>query len=356
MDFIIDELDRPEWYSAIVVFMLIIGRKIILAIPGRKSFHDSALCEFFSEIGTAQHIVVQYFYFCGSLNVGQLRPRARLAYALRATRIFLFLPSHIELFRLDSFRNHAAPIMRHDLFHHLSRRYYLMKDLTPRQRVQCRLSHYRFEEQSFDLVYKRQVYSPEGLVLWQKTVDGTHFRVMLGLADRYAAEGDLGISLLVDGERLHAIFFSWVERAMVQNGDMGVFIALNQGRRQHECQGKFNLAFPHNSPNFACYAALQGLAQAIGMNRLLAVSSHRQVCYSSRRDDNFSKSYNLFWEAAGGVKDSSGIYVLPVPRPMKPLHEIPIKHRKRAANRRVLLDEIHRDAFRRVAARFRGNA
>lgn len=349
------EYDIPEWYSVLIVVVLIMGRKIV-AITVRKNFLKSRFQKFLSEIGTARVVVVQYFYFCCSLNVEQLKPLSRVAYALRATRAFLFIRSHIELFRLDSYVNYAAPIIRHDLFNHLSRRFYLSKSLALRQRVQCRLSHYRFEDRSFDLGYKCQVYSSDGLVLWEKTLNGTKFQISLTLADRYAAEGDLGVSLMVDGERLHALFFSWVTAELALTSDMAMFIALSQGswHVQHECQKKFNLAFPYNSPNFACYAALQGVAQAVGANQLLAVPSHLQVCYSPERNENFNKSYNCFWEAVGGVQDSSCIYVLPVPRPMTPLSEIPTKHRKRALNRRVLLDEINNDACRSVAAHFHG--
>lgn len=351
--FIMDELDIPGWYPALIVVVLIIGRKI-LGVPFWGNSRHSGFREFVSELGLAKLLLVQYFYFCGSLNVEQLRPRSRAAYALRATRVFLYMRPHIELFRLDSYMNCAAPILKHDLFHHLSRRYYLARHLTPRQRVQCRLSHYRFEDESFDLRYRQQVYSSGGLVLWKKTLNGAEFQILLGLADRYAAEGDLGVTLLVDGERLHALFFSWVTGELALRSDRAIFIALNQGRHQHESQEKFNAAFPYNSPNFACYAALQGIAQAVGAKQLLAVSSHLQVCYSPKRSEKFNKSYNSFWEEAGGVRDSSGIYVLPVPRPMKPLSEIPAKHRKRAANRRVLLNEISTHSCRRVALRFHG--
>jgi hypothetical protein len=56
----------------------------------------------------------------------------------------------------------------------------------------------------------------------------------------------------------------------------------------------------------------------------------------------------------GGARQPSGGYQLPVPQPAKPLSEVPAKHRKRAANRRALLQDVSDSARHVVAAHFHG--
>jgi uncharacterized protein VirK/YbjX len=282
--------------------------------------------------------------------------RVRIAFLLRSSRFFLFYRDHIRLCGSDVYANYLVPSGTYDLFPHLSRRYYLSKDLGLRERVQCMLFHFRHEEASFNAGYKQQVYSEGGMVLWEKIVDGASFKIRLTLADRYAAEGDLSVSLTVDGERLHSISFSWVTGNLAGGAPVGIFIAANQGRwrKDHEYHDKFNAAFPQNAPNFFCYAALQGLAHAVGAPEMRAVSSRLQVCYVSEDIKHFDNAYESFWETVGGIAEPSGGYILPVPQPVKPLSEVPAKHRKRAANRRAMLNEISEGALRVVAAHFRG--
>jgi uncharacterized protein VirK/YbjX len=297
-------------------------------------------------ISTIQ-VALSYLRFCNSGRMKFLKTVSRIACALRAFRAVFFLGSHKTLFGLKVFSEFVVPQVDNDLFHHLSRRHYLAKNLRSRQRVECVLSHYRFEERSFDINYKKAVYSQGGLVLWQRTVDGTDFLIRLTLADRYAAEGDLCVSLMVDEVRLHAIAFSWIPGSMVQEHGCAIFVALNQGRlqKEHEYHHKFAAAFPHNSPNFVCYAALQGLARAVGVQRIVGVSARLQVCFEPTDIGHFDNAYDGFWRTVGGASDGRYGFELPVPWPTKELSQIPSKHRRRAAKRRVLLASVDDHAF-----------
>ncbi|MFL6676152.1 MAG: DUF535 family protein [Massilia sp.] len=278
---------------------------------------------------------------------------------LRSARVLLFLREHAELARLPIYADYVAPAAGEDRFHHLSRRFYLAKNLSLRERVECILAHYRFEEASFSPTYKLKVYRSGGLMLWSKLVGETHCALHLVLADRYAAEGDLSITLTVNGEVLHSIDFSWVcGKFAGSKAAMLPFVSANQGRwrRDHHVHDKFNATFPLSAPNFFCYAAMQGLAQAIGVTEVIGVSSELQVCYSSDDVKHFHNAYEAFWEAVGGVALAPRGYRLPVPQPMKPLSEVAAKHRKRSALRRAALKEISDAAFAVIAAHFQGPA
>jgi uncharacterized protein VirK/YbjX len=296
-------------------------------------------------------IFMAYVRFCSSKHVKDLNPISRGACAIRAFRALFFLRAHEALFKMEVFSNYAAPRMENDLFHHLSRRFYLATNLGLRQRVKIAVSHYHVEDHFFDSDYKREVYSDRGLLLWKSTVDGTDFQIRLRLADRYAAEGGLCIMLTSDDARLHTIAFSWLAGDMAMESPISIFVGLNQGRpqKEHQFQSKFEIAFPNNSANFACYAALQGLARAVRVDRMIGVSSKHQVCFSLKESRNFDNAYNGFWHSVGGVEKGDYGFILPVPRPRKDLSALPAKHRKRAMTRRIFLDTVEARSFESVS-------
>lgn len=291
-------------------------------------------------------ILLFYVRYIRSERVRCLKIVSRLACSVRALRAFFFARKHAEIFGMDVFVNYVLPEIGGDLFHHLGRRYYLAKNLRLRERVDFLLSHYRFEERFFDKRYKENVYLKGGLVLWEDKVGGVEFQMRLVLADRYAAEGDLCMALMVDGARLHAISFSWIPDDLVEP-KVGMFIGLNQGRwqKEHEYQTKFNVAYPHNSANFVCYSALQGLARAVGIRHIIAVSGKLQVCFCSDENRSFENAYDDFWKSVGGVLGVKHGFYLPVPWPKRDLSALPSKHRKRAATRRLLLDSVEGHTF-----------
>lgn len=288
----------------------------------------------------------------------QIPLRTRCTLFLRSARVFLFYRAHTELCSLETFTHYVAPDVGPDLFHHLNRRYYLAKNLRPRQRIEFLLTHYRFEEASFTPAYRRQVYRAGGLVLWSRNVRGTEFQIKLCRADRYAAEGDLSVCLMVDGERLHCISFSWANAEFARTRKTIVpFITANQGRwrADEHVQAKFDAAFPQNAPNFACYAAMQGIAQAIGASEMLAVSSQLQVCFTPHDEKHFGNAYDIFWNAVGGVELPACGFSLPVPRPLKPIEEIAAKHRRRTAAKRKFWADITDSTDAVISALFRAH-
>ncbi|MCS0615824.1 DUF535 family protein [Massilia kyonggiensis] len=169
-------------------------------------------------------------------------------------RVLLFRRAHVELLTMDIYRHYVTQV-HDDVFHHLSHRNYLARGLSLRQRVRCVLTHHRFEDATFDAAYKHAVYRDGGLVLWQHEADGSKVEVRLGMAQRLNAEGDLTLTLLANGRRVHRLSFSWVDERFAGLAGLGVagilpFIARNQGHRADETDevDAFRRAFAANSP------------------------------------------------------------------------------------------------------------
>ena len=269
----------------------------------------------------------------------------------RSLRVLLFRHAHVELLAMDVYRNYVTQV-HDDVFHHLSHRNYLARGLSLRQRVRCVLTHYRFEDATFDAAYKHAVYRDGGLVLWQHEADGSKVELRLGMAQRLNAEGDLTLTLLANGRRVHRLSFSWVDERFAGLAGLGVagilpFIARNQGHRADEADAvdAFRRAFPANSPlvttpGFFCYAALQGVAQALGMDHVVAVKSAWHCAYAPADDRQFATAYDGVWRSLGGTGMPGRAWHIALPFHARPLAEIPSRHRKRAALRRAYWQRV----------------
>lgn len=272
---------------------------------------------------------------------GQLSFTSRLMAVLRSARVLRYWQDHAALCQLDVVRNYVAAPTNTDLFHHLSHRHYLVKGLSARQRVQCVLSHYRFEETSFNAAYKQAVYAGGGLALWQHEAGGSQFLIRLEMGSRMNAEGDLTIALVADGKVLHRLSFSWVDGAVagLPPGlvpELIPFVTRNQGRWSDsgEAFEAFENAFPNNSPSFFCFAAMQGVAQAVGMEQVAGVKCTAHPAYDPLDAKHFANAYDGFWKILGGVELPGDTWLISLPFYLKPLADMPSKHRKRAAQRR----------------------
>jgi uncharacterized protein VirK/YbjX len=273
----------------------------------------------------------------------------------RSMRVLLFQRAHRQLLSLDVHRRYVV-LAHDDVFHHLSHRHYLAKGMSLRQRVRSVLTHYRFEESSFDAAYKRAVYRDGGLALWQHRDEarGWRFEIRLEMAPRLSAEGDLTVAMIAMGDTagasgtggggggggsacLHRLSFSWVDGAFAGlDATIVPFIARNQGHRANvaDAFSAFEQAFPHNSPSFFCFAALQGIAQSLGFREIAAVKSAWQCAYTQADARHFTNAYDSFWETLGGTAMPGSCWRIPLPLQLKPLSEVSSRHRKRAAMRR----------------------
>ncbi|MCA1855085.1 VirK/YbjX family protein [Massilia oculi] len=273
----------------------------------------------------------------------QHSPAAWVLGVVRSLRVLRYWREHQALCRLDLVRRHVAGAPGADLFRHLSQRSYLARGLSVRERVQCVLSHYRFEDASFGGAYHQAVHGGSGLTLWQHEAaldDGQHvFSLRLQAARRALAEGEggLAISLLADGRPLHRLCYSWVDGALAGAALPTVpFITRNEGR-WHDAGAAFaafEQAFPNNSPSFFCFAAMQGLAQALGIDQVAAIKCAERVSGDARAPQQADNAYDGFWRILGGIEQPGRAYLVHLPFYLKPLADMPSKHRKRAAQRR----------------------
>ena len=244
----------------------------------------------------------------------------------------------IHLFNL---RQQELGWAKGDFFHHLRHQFYLTKKLTIRQRLEIALHHDEYEFRSHSKAYRAQVYRPSGLTLWQAEVNGTHFRIQLSASRDLPWEGDLSVMLCADGARLCTMSFTYVDASLfgVRSTPM-MFVTRNQSDPQRPEQQPFRQSFRHTTPHYLCLAAVFGIAESHGMDRIAAVQGHAQIACTPENQEALQNSYDEFWRAFRGTELDDQAFVLPVPMTLTPLSQIKAKHRGRAVERRRSWSDI----------------
>ena len=258
-------------------------------------------------------------------------------------RVLTQLRNLRKLLQLDVYRECVCVAATDDAFHFLSHHNYLIAGLSLKQRMQSVLDHYQFEQTTFGRLYGSKVYLDDGICLWHHQADNIRFEIILEMAPRRDTEGELNVSFYVNAIRLHCLGFNWINGSLIGLPQQILpFIARNQGRSNHTEQAfnAFNLVFPNNSPGFFCFAAMQGVTLAVGLDTIAGVKTAFNVTFARRPLENFHNAYDSFWTALGGVNATDNAFRMRLPFYDKPITEIKAKYRKRAAHRRRLWSEI----------------
>jgi uncharacterized protein VirK/YbjX len=70
------------------------------------------------------------------------------------------------------------------------------------------------------------------------------------------------------------------------------------------------------------------------MDQVMAVKTAWQCAHERTGETHFANAYDGFWQTLGGVATPGRSYRIALPLDLRPLSEMPSRHRKRAAMRR----------------------
>ena len=211
---------------------------------------------------------------------------------------------------------------------------YLSPRFTLSQRIRCAIAHYSFEGRHFGSVYHRAVHqSANGLLLWQRVVDGTRYAITLCATEDKRREGDLSVLCFVNDTRVCRVAFAYVNgRLFGLDARRTMFVTRSQADRNAELQ-RFRATFKQNSPPYFCLAAVCGIAMANGMRNILLVKHDAQMAYADQYAEGFKNSYSRLWESFGAEElEHRHAYLMSIPPRFNPLAGM--KHRSRAIARR----------------------
>lgn len=281
-------------------------------------------------------------------SLGWLSASAEFLGPLRGLRHPALSMRTVQLFSL---RQRELGLTDKDIFQHLRHQFYLSKRLTTRQRLETALHHLDYQYAHYSDAYREQVYRSEGLTLWQQVIDGAHFCIRLAASRELSWEGDLSVTLHANGVRLCIMSFSYVDASVFGLASVPMmFVTRNQSYPQKPEQQLFRQRFRHTTPQYFCLAAVFGMAQAHGMDRIAAVRHQAQIACTPDNEAILKNSYDEFWRAFQATELDAQSFALPVPMALTPLSEIRAKHRGRAMERRKAWADVGLSARTVMAA------
>ena len=265
---------------------------------------------------------------------------------VRSLRAFTIADEVLELFANEPYRRHEQAVVPDDRLFFLTHNAYMARGLTARQRMACAEVHYRHQATAFDGAFHDSVYDGSGLTLWAVEVDGVRYEVRLTIGNDVLYEGGLSTALLVDDVRVCVLSFSRVEGADIGQGPgPRLLVGRNQLDAGRDYQSVFNRAFNHSHPARFCFAAISGVALALGDSVVAGVRPEVHPGYKAALAGTFEGTYRTFWESFSGTPIGPVAYEIPVPFALTPLADLSVKARRRAVLRRRHLDAV-RDSAR----------
>ena len=220
---------------------------------------------------------------------------------------------------------------------------YLQAGLDVRHRAAAIVSHYELLCSLENPCLQNFLLQRTARPLLEWTTDkGHHFMLNCGPA-QFDREGEVMLCLHYQQQIVAMVTFSLISR-----GEQPVlFIGGLQGPSGEGTADRVRQATRDACgifPKRLLIEAVSLLAAACGVSAIMAVSEHshvfRSLRYRRSKQDKFFSSYSSFWESLGGVRESGGLYTLPMKVIRKPLEEVASKKRAEYRRRYQLLEAL----------------
>jgi uncharacterized protein VirK/YbjX len=223
------------------------------------------------------------------------------------------------------------------------RRTYLATGLSELQRGRAFAHHYDFIARRIDGPRLEHILF-EHLDLWRETFEAHEHLIRLTLAGPSVTEGELSLEFICAGVRLYTLSFSFVPGDWSDGrGGARVLISRLQGPKDNwDAFKAASRRMGDVSGPYALMAALQGLAVALGVRKISAVSARRQSARGVNPIEAFEATYDQFFTALGLVETEMRLFEGALPLTEKPMSEVKRGHRIRT--------RLKREIKRRIAA------
>lgn len=218
---------------------------------------------------------------------------------------------------------------------------YLARNLDARASLGCFIYHYRRMWSSFPERILKMIMHWD-IPLFQTSEDGHRFSVDLGSSRPYDKEGELSLLLKVDSLIIFNLAFTIVPGwAIGSDVAETLLISRLQGERSNLQEVRLaTKAMCNVRPRALLLAALQGVALALGVENIYAVSAKEQSSNCGGRDLSFQNSYDEFFTELGLKKDSTGFFSGHVPIAEKPLELVDPNNRRTARKKQAFKAQI----------------
>lgn len=218
---------------------------------------------------------------------------------------------------------------------------YLAYGFTLEERADCLLHHYRRLLRTVPHRVLRGL--PEcAAVLLEMRDESATYTVTMNLPELFQDEGELSLNLQADGEEIFVLSFTVVPGRVVQSEAEEVLLIT----RLQGVPGKFEQirqmtkAMHDVGPGAFLVTVLQGIAETWEIREMAGICARKQRSYEERYAELLTIAYDDFFMELGAVQNGKGLFVSPIPLPLKPLVQVKAGHKLRTRKKRAFKQEI----------------
>lgn len=218
---------------------------------------------------------------------------------------------------------------------------YLARSFNAPQRLRVYFGHYGYLLETFTDSAVHELISCHQDV-YHHHVDGAEYRIIVTATHERHEEGELQLQLQLDCEALYVMGFTFAPGETFGLPDRHtVLISRMQGvpRAFSEIR-KATKDFGDIHPKALLFAALQGVAQTLGVRAILGVAATNQIAFDKCPPDTLEKTYDEFFTALGAERWADQFFLLASDRERRAPTAASRAHIKRAERKRRLKDEI----------------
>lgn len=227
---------------------------------------------------------------------------------------------------------------------------YLARSIDARAALACFIHHYQSVYSIFpERILKMLLYW--NLPLYEMSEDGHRFSLDLGTSRPYDKEGELSLLLKVDTLNIFNLTFTIVPGwAVGSDNAESLLISRLQGERSNCREIRLaTKAMCNVRPRALLFAGLQGIATALGVKEINAVSAREQSSYCEHSDLSFQNSYDEFFSELGLEQNRAGFFSGCVPIPEKPLELVDPSNRRTARKKQAFKAQIQMACARSIS-------
>jgi len=218
---------------------------------------------------------------------------------------------------------------------------YLARGLSIAQRASCQLHHFRYLQARCSPSMLRAIVS-RGVMVYETATEGKTYRIAMGMVSPFFFEGDMFLEFFGEDRSLFSLCFTIVPGHIVgSEGADVLLVARLQGARG--CHAELAAAAKDMNDVSAAsllMAALQGVAEAFGIDEVAGVTTANQRSYVEENAASFKRTYDDFFLSLGIAVNQAGFYHSRLPLPEKPLELVKANNRLRTKKRRALKRQI----------------
>jgi uncharacterized protein VirK/YbjX len=217
---------------------------------------------------------------------------------------------------------------------------YLAKTLSGKYNSECSSRHYLFLYKH--IASDRLAHLLDGLRIFEHQSAKAIYTITIECTLEYFQEGELSLDFRVDGVSIFVFSFMFVPGHVVGLADPdAILVSRMQGRLgRYEEVRSATRDMSDCSPQALLFAALQGIARAVGVECMAGTSAANQLCHCDDNDDLFRQAYDNFFNSVDATGPADGFYQTRISRPERPLTSIKSGHRLRTKKKRQLKHTI----------------